>query len=196
MSISVGYLMSRGLRLPVFVDGNLGPTTATHTYQVLNSTGAVVGTDTEPWYTAANRINPQTGIILLGESVINSWYNAGVVTLRKPMSHGLEVLANYTYSKSIDDGAVAGANGTFFGTDPPVDPLNQRRENSLSDLDQRHRLVTSVVYTPLMFEKVSNKALHTVLKRFRVLNGRHLRFGTAPVCHHQRFPDRRAPIRA
>ena len=128
MSISAAWLFSRGLHLPVFLDGNLGPTTATHTYQILNSSGASIGTDTEPWYTAANRINPTTGILLLGESVINSWYNAGVVTFRKPMSHGLELLFNYTYSKSIDDGAVAGANGTFFGTDPPVDPLNQKRE--------------------------------------------------------------------
>ena len=166
MSLSLGYIFSRGLHLPVFVDGNLGPTTATHTYDILNASGAVVNTDTEPFYTAANRINPTTGIILVGESVINSWYNAGVVTLRKPMSHGFELLVNYTYSKSIDDGAVAGANGTFFGTDPPVDPLNQRRENSLSDLDQRHRFVGSVVYTPLMFNKVSNKVLHSILNGY------------------------------
>jgi hypothetical protein len=166
MSISIGYLFSRALHLPVFVDGNLGPATTTHTYQVLNAGGAVVDTDTEPFYTAANRINPSTGIILVGESVINSWYNAGVLTLRKPMNHGVELLLNYTYSKSIDDGAVAGANGTFFGTDPPVDPLNQRRENSLSDLDQRQRFVGSVVYTPLMFSKVSNRALHAVLNGY------------------------------
>ena len=166
MSVSLGYLFSRGLHLPVFVDGNLGPTTSTHTYDILNSTGGLISTDTEPFYTAANRINPTTGIILVGESVINSWYNAGVFTLRKPMNHGVELLLNYTYSKSIDDGAVAGANGTFFGTDPPVDPLNQRRENSLSDLDQRHRFVGSAVYTPLMFSRVSNKALHAILNGY------------------------------
>jgi hypothetical protein len=166
MSISIGYLFSRALHLPVFVDGNLAPATTTHTYQVLNAAGAVVDTDTEPFYTVANRINPSTGIILVGESVVNAWYNAGVLTLRKPMNHGVELLLNYTYSKSIDDGAVAGANGTFFGTDPPVDPLNQRRENSLSDLDQRQRFVGSVVYTPLMFNKVSNRALHAVLNGY------------------------------
>jgi hypothetical protein len=165
-SISVGYLMSRGLHLPVFVDGNLGPTTATHTYDILNSAGAVVGSDTEPFYTAANRINPSTGIILVGQSVINSWYNAGVVTFRKPMSHGLELLLNYTLSHSTDDGAVSGANGTFFGTDPPVDPLNQKREYSSSDLDQRHRFAGSVVYTPLMFNKLSNKLMRQALSGY------------------------------
>ena len=130
------------------------PPTTTHTYDILNSSNAVIGTATEPFYTSANRINPTTGIILVGQSVINSWYNAGVLTIRKPMSHGLELLMNYTYSRSIDDGAVAGTNGTFFGTDPPVDPLNQRRENSLSDLDQRHRFVGSVVYIPQFFNHV------------------------------------------
>jgi hypothetical protein len=164
MSLDVGYIFSRGLHLPVFVDGNLGPTTTTHTYQVLNSSGQVVDTDVEPFYTAANRINPSTGIILVGQSVINSWYNAGIVTLRKPMNHGLELLVNYTFSHSTDDGAVSGANGTFFGTDPPVDPLNQKREYSSSDLDQRHRFVGSVVYAPTI--KVSNKILHQIVNGF------------------------------
>ena len=166
MSLSLGYIFSRGLHLPVFVDGNLGPTAITHTYQVLNAGGNVIDTDVEPWYTAANRINPSTGIILVGQSVVNSWYNGGILTLRKPMDHGVEFLVNYTYSKSIDDGAVAGANGTFFGTDPPVDPLNQRRENSLSDLDQRHRFVGSIVYTPLMFSKMSNRAMKAILNGY------------------------------
>jgi hypothetical protein len=65
-------------------------------------------------------------------------------------------------SHSTDDGAVSGASGTFFGTDPPVDPLNQHREYSSSDLDQRHRFVGSVVHTPLMFNKVSNRAMHAL----------------------------------
>ncbi len=154
------------MHLPVFVDGNLGPTTNTHTYRVLNSSGAVVNTDVEPFYTAANRINPSTGIILVGQSVMNAWYNAGVITLRKPMSHGVELLINYTYSKSIDDGAVGGANGTFFGTDPPVDPLNQKRENSISDLNQKHRFVGSVVYTPLMFSKMNNRFARFLLNGY------------------------------
>ena len=132
ISVSLEYLFSRGLHLPVFVDGNLAPATTTHTYDVLNSSGAVVTTDTEPFYTT--RLNPQTGIILLGESVVNSWYNAGVISFRRPMTHGVELLFNYTYSKSIDDGAVSGANGTFFGTDPPVDPLNLGGENSSSPI--------------------------------------------------------------
>ena len=160
-SISAGYLMSRGLHLPVFSDANIAPATTTHTYDVLSSGGAVAQQVTVPFYTA--RLNPTTGVILNGYSIVNSWYNAFVLTYRKPINHGLEFLVNYTYSKSIDDGAVAGANGTFYGTDWPLDPKSQKQENSLSDLDQRNRLVASVVYAPTVFHKLSNRAERLLL---------------------------------
>jgi Carboxypeptidase regulatory-like domain/TonB dependent receptor len=166
MSFSAGYVFSRGLHLPSFVDANIAPATTTHTYDVLNSAGAVVTKDTEPFYTT--RLNPQTGPILVGKSNINSWYNAAVLTLRKPMSHGIEVLINYTYAKSLDDGAVAGAagiSGTFFGTVPTIDPYNQKRENSVSDLDQRHRFVGSLVYEP-RFTKISNKIASAIVNGY------------------------------
>jgi hypothetical protein len=146
MTLSVGYLFARGLHLPVFVDSNLAPATSTHTYDILNSSNGVTRTITVPWYTT--RLNPTTGVILNGYSIANSWYNGLVATLRRPMSHGFEALINYTYSKAEDDGAVAGANGTFYGTDPPLDPYNQKQENSLSDLNQRSRFVGSIVYNP------------------------------------------------
>jgi hypothetical protein len=71
-----------------------------------------------------------------------------VLTLRKRFSHQFEFLANYTLSKAIDGGQVAGINGTFFGTDPPVDPLNRKLEYGTSDLNQTHRFVGSAVYMP------------------------------------------------
>jgi Carboxypeptidase regulatory-like domain/TonB dependent receptor len=164
-SFSVGYLTARGLHLPVFVDGNVAPATTTHTYSILNAAGTAVSQSiSEPFYTA--RLNPTTGVILNGYSDVNSWYNALVLTYRRPMAHGFEALVNYTFSRSIDDGAVAGANGTFYGTDWPLDPQNQKQENSLSDLDQRYRLVGSVVYAPPMFAKISNKATRLLLDGF------------------------------
>jgi hypothetical protein len=166
MSLSVGYVFSRGLHLPSFVDANIAPSSTTHTYAVLNSAGQVTTTDTEPFYTA--RLNPTTGPILTGFSNINSWYHGAIISLRKPMAHHLEALINYTYAKATDDGAVAGAagiSGTFFGTVPTADPYNQRREYSLSDLDQRHRFVGSVVYTP-RFNVGGNKVLDNVVNGF------------------------------
>jgi outer membrane receptor protein involved in Fe transport len=164
LALSAGWLFSRGERLPVFVDANLASSTATHTYDVLSASGSVAQQVTVPWYTT--RLNPQTGVILAGFSDVNSWYHALVLTLRKPIQHGFEALVNYTYSKSIDDGAVAGSYGTFFGTDWPLDPKNQRQENALSDLDQRQRFVASLVYTPQYFHKLSNKAARLVFDGF------------------------------
>jgi Carboxypeptidase regulatory-like domain/TonB dependent receptor len=145
-SISLGWLFARGLHLPVFIDANVAPSTTTHTYDILNSSNALSQSITVPFYTT--RLNPQTGVILNGYSIANSWYNALVASFRHPMGHGFEALINYTFSKSTDDGAVGGANGTFFGTDPPLDPYNQKQENSLSDLNQKQRFVASLVYNP------------------------------------------------
>jgi hypothetical protein len=164
LAFSAGWLFSRGERLPVFVDANVAPATTTHTYDVLSANGSVSQQVTTPWY--ATRLNPQTGVVLAGYSDVNSWYHALVLTLRKPMQHGFEALVNYTYSKSIDDGAVAGSYGTFFGTDWPLDPKNQRLENALSDLDQRQRFVASLVYTPEYFHKLSNKAARILFDGF------------------------------
>ncbi len=160
---SVGYVFSRGLHLPVFIDSNLANATSTKTYDILGANGQTVSSITEPFYT--QRVNPQTGVILTGYSVLNSWYNGMVVTFRRPMSHGFEFLINYTLSKSIDDGQVPGTFGTFYGTDATLDPHNQRAENALSDLDQRHRFVGSVVYVPPS-EKIANRALRTVFGGF------------------------------
>jgi hypothetical protein len=163
MSLSVGWLFSRALHLPIFVDTNLGPAIGTHTYGILNASNQIVSSTTVPWYPAGDRIDPNSGDILAGYSVVNSWYNALVVSLRRPMSHGVEFLANYTFSKATDDGMVGGANGTFNGTDWPLDPHNQRAENGLSDTYQKSRFTTSVIYTPLMFHKLTNKAEKALL---------------------------------
>jgi hypothetical protein len=71
----------------------------------------------------------------------------------------LEVVANYTLSKAIDGGQVPGQFGTFNGTDSPIDPYNRKLEYALSDLDQRQRFVTSLVYIPQFTRNISNKPL-------------------------------------
>ena len=157
MTVSASYLFSRGLRLPVFVDANINGTSGvtSRTYDVLNSSGAQTTSFTVPFYT--QRVNPATGVILTGESVLNSWYNALVVTWRKPMSHDLEVLADYTFSKSQDNGQVEGQFGTFYGTDDPVNPFNLKAENSLSDLNQTQHFGGTVVWTPSYFKGAGSR---------------------------------------
>lgn len=164
MSFTAAYVVSRALRLPIYVDANLAPATTTRTYDITNSSGVTQSTVTLPFY--STRLNPGTGDILTGFSDVNSWYNSMVLTLRKPMSHGLEFTMNYTLSKALDGGQVAGFGGTFNGTDYIFDPKNRKLEWGISDLDQRQRFVGSLVWAPTFAKKISNKAARLALDGF------------------------------
>lgn len=159
VTVSSRYLFSRGNHLPTFVDTNLMPTSVTRTYDVVDGTGATLTQVTVPFY--ASRIDSNAGAILTGFSTLNSWYNAFVLSVHKQYSQGLELLANLTVSKAWDDGQVIGTNGTFSGTDAPIDPKNQKAEYALSDLDQRRRLVLSAAWFP-PFHGIGNTAVRRI----------------------------------
>ena len=148
ISGSVAYVVSRGVHLPIFVDANLAPSTSTKSYDILSASGATTQTYTVPFYT--NRIDTGTGEIFVGYSDVNSWYNSMVISVRRPMRHGLEFTANYTLSKAVDGAQVAGTGGTFNGSDISFDPKNRKAEYGLSDLDQRHRFVANAVWMPML----------------------------------------------
>jgi hypothetical protein len=153
---SAAYVVSRGEHLPIFADANLAPSTSTKSYDLLSATGATSSTYTVPFYTS--RINTNTGEVFVGYSDVNSWYNSMVLTLRRPMRHGLEFTMDYTLSKAIDGAQVGGANGTFNGTDYPIDPYNRKLEYALSDLDQRQRFVANAVWMPSLGKLASRPA--------------------------------------
>ncbi|HXB62898.1 MAG TPA: carboxypeptidase regulatory-like domain-containing protein [Acidobacteriaceae bacterium] len=165
-SLSVGYVGTRGMRLPVFVDANLRGQTphGQRTYDVLNSTGGVINTLTVPVYIQSDRINSTLASYNTGFSIANTWYNSLAATVRRPFANGLEVLANYTWAHATDDGQVGGANGTFYGGDTPLDPNNIKRENGPSDIDIRNRFTMSFTYQPEIFE--SNKIVKYALDDF------------------------------
>ncbi len=160
ISGSVAYVVTRGEHLPIFVDANLAPATTTRSYDILNASGATTQTYTVPFYT--NRIDTNTGIIQVGYSSVNSWYNSMAIVVRRPMRHGLEFTANYTLSKAMDGGQISGTNGTFAGSDNPVDPKNLKPEYGISELDQRHRFVANGVWTPT-FGNLPNQASKLLL---------------------------------
>ena len=78
---------------------------------------------------------PQYKSITDGTSFVgNANFNALEVTLKQRTSHGLDVMLNYTYSKTIDD------LGTFRVGDNP------RLDRSLSTADQPQNLAATAVY--------------------------------------------------
>ena len=83
------------------------------------------------------------GTITNVDSPGNSNYNALWVTLNKHLSNGLELLASYTYSKSLDDSSISAP-----ATDavPVQNSYNPRGDYGLSEFDARHRFVLSGFY--------------------------------------------------
>ena len=155
MAISASYIVSRGMRLPAFIDQNVAPSTTTRTYDVTTPSASTLRSVTVPFYTA--RIDP-TGPVLTGFSDVNSWYNSMVITFRKKYSHGLEFTFNYTLAKASDGGQIQGQFGTFNGggSNFPVDPKNRKLEYARSDLDQRQRFTSTVVWSPDWGKNFSN----------------------------------------
>ena len=171
MSLSVGYVGTRGMRLPIFIDANLiGRTpSGSKTYNVVDTSGNLIKQLSVPVYQIADRALPTLQSYNTGFSVANTWYNSMAVSLRRPFANGLELLANYTWSHSTDTGQVAGTFGTFYGGDTPLDPNNPRRDNGNSDNDIRNRVVLGFVYQPKIME--GNKIVKLALDDFLFSGG-------------------------
>jgi hypothetical protein len=171
MTLAIGYVGTRAMRLPVFLDANLiGQTpSGVRTYDVLSASNQIQEVLTVPVYRQQDRRNPNITSINTGFSSANTWYNSLAMTVRRPFSNGLEVLANYTWARATDDGQVGGANGTFFGGDTPLDPNNIRRDNGPSDTDVRNRFTLSFVYQPRLF--MENKIVKHALDDFTFSGG-------------------------
>lgn len=150
ISLQIGYVGTRGMRLPVFVDANLvgQKPSGMATYLVQDAKNNVTQTMTVPVYLPSDRRNTALSSFNTGFSVANTWYNAMAVTVRRPFANGLELLGNFTWAKATDTGQVQGANGTFYGGDVPSDPNNIRLDNGPSDIDIRNRGTLSFVYQP------------------------------------------------
>jgi TonB dependent receptor len=180
MSLSVGYVGTRALRLPIFLDANLiGQTPhGIATYNVQDAGNNITSQITVPVYLQSDRRNSAITSLNTGFSVANTWYNSLAVTVRRPFSNGLEVLANYTWARATDTGQVAGTFGTFYGGDTPLDPNNPRRDNGPSDTDIRNRFALSFVYQPNILE--GNKIVKHAFDDF-LFSGGFIASGGEPI---------------
>ena len=98
------------------------------------SLGSACGPFNEP--AARTQFGSAFGSVELQRTIANANYSALEATLNH-RSHGLELLASYTYSKSIDQSA---------GLPEPVNPIDPALSSGLSAFDMRHNVVTSFHY--------------------------------------------------
>ncbi len=100
--------------------------------------------------TDARRLFPGFQFISLASEQGNSHYNSLQLGLEKRLSHGLTILANYTWAKSYDDMPfAAGSGGPADGNSlalPWYLPNDTRLDRGLSDFDVAHRFVVSYVW--------------------------------------------------
>jgi len=135
-NLTIQHSVTNTLGLQVSYVGSKG----THLQQVLN--------ENQPFVTNGiyGTTRPFANFSQITEYASNgiSNYNALWVTVTKQASHGLQFLASYTYSKSLDEASLDIPNPPFGF---PQDSYNLRADYGPSDYDARHRFVLSGFYS-------------------------------------------------
>jgi hypothetical protein len=153
-SVSVSFIYSHTLRLPVAIDTNLLPSTPMSTVTLANgktvsyrnwnvqpATDPLGGTEGLPC--APNPfacfVNPLIVQNNQYTSASSGLYEGGILEVHKRFNNNFSFFGNYTYSKAFD-------TGTDFNTDfGPQDPTELRLERALSAFDERHKVVLAGV---------------------------------------------------
>jgi len=85
------------------------------------------------------------GDIYVQRAGLNSNYNGGIAKFQRQMSHGLQILTHYTYSKGIGDRGITGQGNQDTGYNYPLSVIPSRGEINWS---HRHRLLLQTIYQP------------------------------------------------
>jgi hypothetical protein len=136
LNASVGWLYTKGTKLRSNEDINLFPPT-TRPVEIHDSARNIFGVFNLPWFGGpSSRPTPFFNQINEFRSDNNSVYHALVLQANKRYQHGLQFLANYTWSKLLDRGAAPGNQILCCTSDNPFKPGDER---GLGRRDQRHR---------------------------------------------------------
>jgi hypothetical protein len=120
--VSVGYQFVHGLKLPVYDSVNGIP-------------NGTLPTGVQAFAPA----DPNFGFTLEATPTAYSIYHAGTLSVRKPFARHYSVLANYTYSKSID------ISTDIQLTDTPMDYLQPNLDRAVGENDMRHHFVLTLL---------------------------------------------------
>src|SRR6185295_18563229 len=109
-------------------------------------TGQVITTNTP---TNALLRAPYQGVDIAGfqqfQNSADSAYNSLQISLTRRLSQGLQLLASYTYAKSLDNASGSG-QGTFDTAIILGNQLDPKANRGVSDFDRTHRLVLSYLW--------------------------------------------------
>ena len=120
--VSVGYQFVHALKLPLYESINGVP-------------NGTLATGVQAFAPA----DPHFGFTLEATPTAYSIYHAGTLSVRKQLAHHYSILANYTYSKSIDIATDVQL------TDSPMDYLHPNLDRGLGENDIRHHFVLTLM---------------------------------------------------
>jgi hypothetical protein len=139
----IGYVGTKGTKLPRFVEGNPavsipGETATDNADQRRLYSGCTIAQPSPCTYSSVGLIS----------GIAGSTYHALQTSLRKRLSQGFSMLGSYTYSKTLDDVSSFNITGsasqsTAGENDLAQNPFDLRAERGRSLFDARHRFVIS-----------------------------------------------------
>jgi hypothetical protein len=153
LSFSISGIYSHTQHLPIAIDTNLLPAPftsvplangSTYSYRNWNTTASAAdpipgSPEGLPCDTQQCFVNPLIVQNNQYSSQSYALYEGGIAELTKRFSDHFSVFANYTWSKGID-------TSTDYNTDyGPQDPTNLNLDRSLSEFDERHKVVVAGV---------------------------------------------------
>jgi len=154
-TLEVGYLGARGIHLQRAElinnappgPGPLGPRRPLKILEFVDHSvlpPSVTVSPTPPPGCPTGTICTPVGTINLLANSAESWYDAGYVNVRRRYAHGLSLLANYTFSKSLSN--APDFRSPMFEAAIPQNDGNLAAEKGLA-CDIRHRFALSAVYS-------------------------------------------------
>ncbi|HEV3039846.1 MAG TPA: TonB-dependent receptor [Candidatus Angelobacter sp.] len=185
LSVSANYVYVHTLKLTRNIDKNLLPGAP-----VMTGVPGTNGLPFQNWgapqcQVAVNNpcfVNPLVFNSNVFTSTAGALYHAGILELKKNFSHHFSILANYTYSKAMDDAL----DYSYWGSNQ----LNTAGERSLSSFDQRHKVVVaSIIESPLSGRILSGFELAPVIS-YNSSRPFNLYTGTDTNGDHTSFADR------
>lgn len=139
--VEIGYVGTRSLHEAGCIEFNQA--------QLASPSNPINGETTNSAFNVVQRL-PIAGIStgsLVCQSSFNARYNSLQTSVTKRLSHGLEFLGSYTWSRNLDQTSGSSGSNVFEEHLVTNDQTNFRQAYGPTDFDRTNRAVLSLVYT-------------------------------------------------